>query len=71
MYIQHAHVPPVNMFKLAFGSYTEPNLVIKYHCFIYKYLIQVLDNTYHTHAIISGPIHSSIRVAGLCINSND
>ena len=24
----------------------------------------MLDNTYHTHAIISDPIHSSIRVAG-------
>ena len=52
------HVPPVNKFEWAFGSYTKPNLVIKCYCFIYKYLIQVLDNTYHTHAIISGPIHS-------------
>ena len=35
------------------------------------YLIQVLKDTYHTHAIISDPINSSIRVACLSINSTD
>ena len=52
------HVPPVNKFEWAFGSSTEP----KCYWFIYKYLIQVLNDKLpkqHTIHMLSYQIQST------------